>query len=133
MINQLPGHLFATDGALYDTRRQDWTSAQPLRPVYKRHFAEISTTAEFKASLRAGGYTFPGGYTLAFITSDGCVLCFDCAEKEARLVLDSIRRDIRDGWQVAGLINADDCDGGITCDHCSAILSEPFEDEELQS
>lgn len=132
MNNQLPAHFFASDGALYDTRRQEWSSAPPLRPVYDRHFSEIATTAEFKASLRAGGHTFPGGYTLAFTTVDGCVICFDCAETEARLILDSIRHDIRDGWQINGLINADECEDGIWCDHCSSTLSAPFDDEELQ-
>lgn len=132
MKNQLPKHLFtADDGALYDTRRQDWHKLPPLRPVYSRHFSEIATTAEFKASLRAGGYTFPGGYTLAFTTTDGGTLCFDCAEKEARLILDSIRNDCRDGWQVDGLFNADHCDSGIWCDHCSTTLAEPFDDEEV--
>lgn len=132
MINQLPAHLFASDdGALYDTRRSGWHKLPPLRPVYKRHFSEITTTAEFKACLRGGGYTFPGGHSLAFITTDGGAICFDCAEKEARLILDSIRGDYRDGWQVNGLINADEHDDGIWCDHCSATLSEPFDDEEL--
>lgn len=130
MKNQLPNHLFASDdGALYDTRRQDWHKA-PLRPVYRRHFSTIETTAQFKASLRAGGHTFPGGYTLAFTTVDGCVLCFDCAEKEARLILDSIRRDIRDGWRVDGITNADECDDGVWCDHCGATISAPFDSEE---
>lgn len=130
MKKQRPEHFFTTDGALYDTRRPGW-SRVPLRPVYARHYPEIATTAEFKASLRAGTYTFPGGYTLAFTTTDGGVICYDCAENEARLILDSIRHDIRDGWHVDGLINADEFDEGIWCDHCSAALSGPFDGGEL--
>lgn len=132
MNNQLPEYFFATDGALYDTRRQGWHKSPPLRPVYNRHFSEIATTAEFKASLRAGGYTFPGGYSLAFITTDGGAFCFDCARKEARLILDSIRGRYHDGWQINGLINADDHDGTTRCDHCNGIISGPFDGEELQ-
>lgn len=49
MISQLPDHFFTRDGALYDTRRQEWSSAPPLRPVYDRHFSTIETTAQFKA------------------------------------------------------------------------------------
>ena len=129
MNNQLPDHLFASDdGALYDTRRQDWHKA-PLRPVYRRHFSTIETTAEFKASLRAGGYTFPGGYTLAFTTVDGCILCFDCARKEAPLILDSIRHDHRDGWHVDGITTVDDHDFPLSCDHCSTFLDQGEEDE----
>lgn len=135
MINQLPKHLFAADdGALYDTRRPEWHKLPPLRPVYRRHFSEIATTAEFKASLRAGGYTFPGGYSLAFTTVDGCILCFSCARKDARLILDSIRHRHRhrDGWQINGLINADEHDGTTWCDHCNTFITGPDEDEELQ-
>lgn len=125
MENQTPNHLFAgSDGALYDTRRQDWHKLPPLRPVYSRHFSTIKTTAEFKASLRAGGYTFPGGYTLAFTTSDGCILCFDCARKEAHLILDSIRRDIRDGWHVDGITTVDDHDYPLSCDNCDTFFSQ---------
>lgn len=132
MNNQLPEHFFATDGALYDTRRQEWHKSPPLRPVYMRHFVEIDTAAEFKASLRAGAHTFPGGYTLALITTDGGAFCFDCARKEARRILDSIRGKYHDGWQVNGLINADEHDGTTRCDHCNGIISGPFDDEELQ-
>src|SRR5690554_4067854 len=110
MNSRLPDHLFvASDGALYDTRRQEWHKRPPLRPVFERHFSTIKTTAEFKACLRAGGFTDAGGYALAFTTVDGCVLCFDCARKEARLILDSIRTDCRDGWRVDGITNADEC------------------------
>lgn len=125
MTKQLPEHFFTTDGALYDTRKPEWHKLPPLRPVYNRHFSEITTTAEFKASLRAGEYTFPGGYTLAFTTADSCVLCFDCARKEAHLILDSIKSDCRDGWCVDGMINVDECDDRIWCDHCGGILSDP--------
>lgn len=130
MNSRLPDHLFvASDGALYDTRRQEWHKRPPLRPVYRRHFGEIDTTAQFKASLRAGGYTFPGGYTLALVTTDGGALCFDCARKEARQILDSIRTDCRDGWRVDGIMNADECDYPISCDHCGAFIGH-FENEE---
>lgn len=130
MYNQLPNHFFTTDGALYDTRRQDWHNREPLRRDYARHFLRIKTTAQFKASLRAGGHTFPGGYSLAFITTDGTSICFECARKEARLILDSIRHQYHDGWQIDGLYTVD-ADGGTWCDHCSAAISGPFDDEEL--
>lgn len=131
MNNRLPAHLFATDGALYDTRRQEWHKSPPLRPVYKRHFSTIKTTAQFRASLRAGGYTFPGGYPLAFTTADGCRLCFYCAEKGVRLILDSIRRDIRDGWHVDGITNVVESDYPTSCDHCGTFIYLG-EDEEVQ-
>ena len=128
MNHHLPHHLFApADGALYDTRQPGWHERPPLRPVYQRHFSTIETTAQFKATMRAGGHTFPGGYTLAFTTLDGCILCFDCAQKEARLILDSIRNDHRDGWHVDGITNADESDYPLSCDHCSHQLNSTEE------
>ena len=128
MRYQRPAHLFAADdGALYDTRQPGWHERPPLRPVYQRHFLEINSPAQFKATMRAGGHTFPGGYTLAFTTLDGCILCFDCAQKEARWILYSIRNDHRDGWHVDGITNADECEEPVYCDHCSHQLNSTEE------
>lgn len=96
-----PAHLFvsAVDGALHDARRPDWAST-PLRPVFSRHFRQISTTAQLKATLRAGEHAWPGGYPLYFITSDGAALSFEGVRENLRHVLDSIRTRSNDGWRV---------------------------------
>ncbi|MGY4224350.1 hypothetical protein ACVMIH_001711 [Bradyrhizobium sp. USDA 4503] len=115
-------HLFVSDsdGGLYDTRRPDWHKAAPLRAVYRRHFRAIRTAAEFKATLRAGAYAWPGGYPLAFLTTDGAALCFDCARSERRNVFWSIANRCNDGWRVMAcdMIDSDDSEE-TTCDHCS--------------
>ena len=111
-----PAYLFvsSTDGALHDTRR-DW-SAQPLRPVYRRTFARIDTAAQLKATLRAGEFSWPGGYPLYFITDDGAALSFDAVRENFRAVLDSIRRDWSDGWRVvACAVNWEEPD--LICEH----------------
>lgn len=123
--------LFACDdGALYDTSAPGWHKREPLRPVYKRHFSDIGNTAEFKATLRAGPYTFPGGYGLALITNDGGALCFTCARANVRLIFDSIKTRCNDGWQVVGLLNADACEGITRCDNCNVVIGGIEDDEE---
>lgn len=122
-MNTLPEHFFIgdTDGALYDTRRDGWYSA-PLRAHYRRTFSTIESAAQFKATMRAGEFAWPGGYRMALSTADGCVLCYECAREEAHLVIDSIRRDISDGWRVDGAFLVDDCEEATHCDNCGESL-----------
>ena len=111
------------DGALYDTRAQNW-SGKPLRANFAWHHKTIKTVADFKATLRAGRYTFPGGYELFFIASDGATICFDCARENFALVADSIKTDARDGWKIVACDIADYYESGLSCDHCSRELVE---------
>ena len=104
-MTTLPEHLFvsSTDGALYDTRKPNWHSGPPVRPVYERHFLRIENAQQFKATLRAGRGVWPGGYEIAFICEDGGLLCYDCAKKHARHIIDSLRKNSRDGWKVSAM------------------------------
>jgi len=115
-----------SDGHLYDTTKPDWFN-NPLRVNYRRHYAEIETVAQLKATIRAGEYTFPGGYRLAFITVDGGVLSFDSVKSELFNVVHSIRNDINDGWRVIGCFNVDDTEQPVFCDHSGEQLNEGFE------
>lgn len=121
-------HLFACDdGALYDTRVQGWYKQTPLRRVFKRTYGEIRTTAEFKATLRAGAYAWPGGYQQYLVCSDGDALCFDCGRKELRNILDSIARQDRSGWRVMATdINWEDSQ--LYCAHCSELIPSAYGD-----
>lgn len=125
----LPGHLFAPDsGALYDTRVADWSRAAPLRPVYRRTYATIETTAELRATLRAGAYAWPGGYPLYFVTSDGAALSFDSVRQELRAVLSSIASGANDGWRVVACqINYDD--SHLICDHSGDRIACAYGDD----
>ena len=42
-----------------------------VRPALRRTFTEIRTGRELRATLRAGAYAWPGGYTIALICADG--------------------------------------------------------------
>jgi len=77
MTMSLPEHLFAADdGALYDTRELGWP-ANPLRREFRRHFLEINSTAQLKATLRAGQTSDLGGYPLFFMAADSSVYSFE--------------------------------------------------------
>ena len=120
-------HLFTSsdDGALYDTRVKDWHKLPPLRRVFSRHYVAIRTMAEFKATLRAGAYAWPGGYQLYLICSDGGPLCFDCGWKQARNILSAIDRKDGSGWRVLACdINFEDSE--LYCEHCNELIPAAY-------
>ena len=111
------------DGGLYDTRLPNW-SEKPIREKYNWTHSRISEVSELKATLRAGQYTFPGGYLLALSTSDGACICFECARKEFANIIDSIAKDISDGWKIDGCFIADHVEDHLSCDHCNLTLND---------
>lgn len=114
---KLPEHLFVSsvDGALFDTRRANW-SATPLRADYKRTHQHIENTMQLRATLRAGAYAWPGGYPMFFITSDGEALSFDAVRAEYAQVSRAIRDKSSDGWRVVACeINYEDAE--LACAH----------------
>ena len=122
-------HLFISscDGALHDTRAPDW-SHNPLRANYSRTFSRIKTIAEFKATLRAGPYVWPGGYPLYFITSDGAALSFKAARSEARQIMQSIADKDSSSWRVMACdINYEDVD--LYCDHTGEKIESAYGDD----
>ena len=67
-------------------------------------------------------YVWPGGYETFLIMDDGGVICHHCAKREARNILDSIARNIRDGWLPEGIEAECNMDGPVYCSHCSGII-----------
>lgn len=47
-------------------------------------------------------YAFPGGYEIVFVCNDGEILCHDCVRNNWRGVLESTKKDIKDGWNITG-------------------------------
>lgn len=127
-IARLTKHFVSsTDGALYDTTRAEWSS-KPLRPIFLRTFAQISTGQELRATLRAGEFAWPGGYPMFMITSDGGALHYKCVRENLRSVLDSIRSKINDGWKVEAVeINYENAD--LYCDQCSQRIVSAYAEE----
>ena len=82
------------------------------------------TTKELRAVLRAGPFTFPGGYPLYLLTGDSATLCFTCARKEYRQVSHAIRHNVSNGFLVVACgINWEDSE--MHCDHCNHLYYNP--------
>ncbi len=92
-MGTLPDHLFVSeiDGHLYDTRDDEWWHKAPLRSEYRKSFARIKNAAQLKATLRAGGYAWPGGYQIVLITNDGDMVKPQALAKDKRAFLSAVR------------------------------------------
>ena len=110
-----PFHVF--EGSLY--KETKFPSSRLIREQYSGHVSRITNTLELRASLRAGVTTSWGGYSTAFITSDGGSLCHACVRQEYRQVSEAIRHKLRDGWRVLALAAECDTDEPAICDHCN--------------
>ena len=100
-----------------------------IRENYSRHHSTIDTVADFKATLRAGPYVWPGGYPLFFITSDGGALSFESARECAYEIMHSIRHGINDGWRVVACeVNYEDSD--LYCDHSGKPIESAYGEAE---
>lgn len=119
-----PYFFVSTDGSLHDTRMVNW-HRKPLRDGYSGHHARISTVAQFKATLRAGPYAWPGGYPLYLLTWDGAALCFTCGNKEARNIISAIADKRNDGWQCAAC-DTNWEDDNLFCDSCSKPIASAY-------
>lgn len=72
--------------------------------------------------LSAQPYTWPGGYPLFVITSDGAALCHKCCSTERELIGTTTGSD---GWCVIALeINYED--KSLYCDHCSNQIESAY-------
>ena len=88
------------------------------------------TISDFRRDLRDGQHAWPGGYPRFFITSDGAALSFEAARDNVRLVLEALRDDLRDGWQVVECsINWED--PGLFCDHTGFQIVPAYEAERI--
>jgi len=64
-------------------------------------------------------FAWPGGYELFAVTDDGAALCFDCCRAQYRAIRAATPGD---GWNVAALESAANCDSAVACDHCSRTI-----------
>jgi hypothetical protein len=85
------------------------------------HHAKIDNLHKVKATLRAGQWSWPGGYPLYFHTQCGCALCFDCVKEEFKQVVYDFLNDCSTGWRIEGCaINHEDLE--MRCDQCSGEI-----------
>ena len=93
-----------------------------VREQYNYHYHNITIPRELASTIRAGKYAWPGGYAVFFIASDGGAICHGCTVAEYSNIVDSIRRDISDGWRIVGAECSANIDGEINCDHCNGVI-----------
>jgi hypothetical protein len=96
---------------------------QLVRKDIARHYRQIDSINKLKSCLRAGEYTFPGGYRLFFITNDGACLSFSAVLDNLQEIYYSMMNDINDGWKIIGLSSVAECDEEVYCDHSNELLS----------
>jgi len=127
----LPAHLFVSDcdGALYDTRVADWSKLRPVRTGYRGHAAKLETLAQVKAALRSGGFAWPGGYPLYFVTRDGAALSFEAVRSMFRQVASDFVDDTSTGWRVEA-VDANYEDSELRCDHTGELIPSAYGDDE---
>ncbi len=94
------------------------------------------STADFRAALKNGAHSFPGGYPLYFVMVDGAALCFDCAREErARIVymarvdrLSALHWAPDDGWRVS-MLDTNWEDPSLFCTHCDARIPSAYAED----
>lgn len=82
--------------------------------------------------VRRQRYTFPGGYPLALVTTDGGLLCPDCVAQEFHQVSWEHRNSCNGGFRPAGLMCGAETDGVMRCDHCDKIMQAASEESEIR-
>jgi hypothetical protein len=95
--------------------------------MHAYHHPEIKTGLEYRETLRAGPYAWPGGYPLILVCDDGGILCFDCGRSEASQILRAIRGNESSGWRV---IDCQTHDEGPDeeCAHCGRAIPSAYGD-----
>jgi len=73
-------------------------------------------------------FAWPGGYPVFAICSDGAALCHQCVLDNYRIIRESQRDNLRDGWQVSATdINYENPD--LYCDHCGDRIESAYCEE----
>jgi len=82
---------------------------------------------QLKQELRAGAYTWPGGYPRFFLTDDGEALSFATVRAEFRQVLWAVRHKQNNGWRVIAVdVNWED--GDLTDGHTGERIESAYAD-----
>jgi len=78
--------------------------------------------------LRRDKYTWPGGYAMGLLMSEGDILCPECVTAEYRLISSAHRSKFRyptgcqTGWEPVGAVAECDTDETEYCGQCNRVL-----------
>lgn len=93
------------------------------------HHSTIATGLQYRETLRAGPYAWPGGYPLILVCDDGGVLCFECGRSEAPQILRAIRGKEGNGWRVIGC-QVHEEGPPENCSHCGRAIPSAYGETE---
>jgi hypothetical protein len=68
-------------------------------------------------------YSWPGGYEMAVLMDDHMLVCFKCLRDNYRLIRESTRDEMRNGWQVVQAVLVEGFDEPEHCAHCGRLLT----------
>lgn len=94
--------------------------------VWRADYPNGPASLALADKLAAEPYTFPGGYPLFAITSDGGALCKRCCKSERESIGGTAGPD---GWQVVAI----DCNWenpNLLCDHCGDRIESAYAESE---
>jgi len=87
------------------------------------------TIQQYKEAVRSGPFVWPGGYPKFAVTTDGGLLCFDCAKGEARLIMASTKHTLMNGWEIEAFdINWEN--PSMYCDNCAERIESAYAEDE---
>jgi hypothetical protein len=97
---------------------------ETIRPAksYSCHYRQIKSGKELRCCLRAGDYAWPGGYSIAYITSDGAILSPETVRDNLYSVIWSIKNNCDDGWKVVGTILDCETDEEMICSYSGMAI-----------
>jgi hypothetical protein len=122
--------MIASDGSL-NLYKPGNLSPVLVRKGYASPHRNINNVAQFKGTLRAGPYAWPGGYEFVFVCNDGASMCYKCAYDNAGLIMRAIHDRDRSGWHITGMFLAGhDSEERLTCDNCNRLIQEDWRDRE---
>ena len=97
-----------------------------VRPVYCGSFQRVTNSHEARATLRNGGYAWPGGYPLYMILRDGCAMCVRCARKEYKQVARARRYWNNDDAFAIVACDVNYENNNLYCDHCNKQIESAY-------
>lgn len=91
-----------------------------VRKQYSFTFSKSRNSLQLRATLRAGGFVFPGGYPLYLVNNEGDCICFKCAKKNYK----SVSRDLLHNGSLHCDINFENND--LTCEYCNNQIEPAY-------
>jgi hypothetical protein len=72
---------------------------------------DIKTTTALRACMKQGDFSWPGGYPIFYVTSDGAALSPAAVRSNQKQIESAIDEGASDGWRVVGcLVNYEQAD-----------------------